>query len=82
MEYDSMNREIRRTEKDGSVTRNFYDKNGQLVKTICPNAYAEHQEQGDGLQYTYDTMGRLREKRASGRKLLSFVYDRNGNLTA
>ena len=36
---------------------------------------------GMRYSYTYDIMGRLREKRASGRKLLSFVYDRNGNLT-
>ena len=59
IEYDAMNREIKRTEKDGSVTRNFYNRNGQLVKTIRPNAYAESQEQGAGLQYTYDAEGRV-----------------------
>ncbi|MCI8316894.1 MAG: hypothetical protein HFH74_18030 [Lachnospiraceae bacterium] len=31
--------------------------------------------------YVYDTMGRLTEKKASGRRLLSFQYDLNGNLT-
>ena len=37
---------------------------------------------GMRYSYTYDAMNRLREKCASGRKLLTFVYDKNGNLTA
>lgn len=31
--------------------------------------------------YTYDAMGRLTSKEASGRKLLALSYDLNGNLT-
>ena len=31
--------------------------------------------------YAYDSMGRLAEKSASGRTLLSLAYDLNGNLT-
>ena len=31
--------------------------------------------------YVYDVLGRLTEKKASGRTLLSFQYDLNGNLT-
>ena len=31
--------------------------------------------------YAYDAMGRLTEKKASGRTLLAFEYDLNGNLT-
>ena len=81
MEYDAMNREIRRTEKDGSVTRNFYDRNGQLVKTIRPNAYAENQEQGAGYEYTYDAEGRVVTViRPDGTIQESSVYDEEGNL--
>ena len=54
MEYDGMNREIRCTEKDGAVTRQFYGRNGQLIKAIRPNEYAGHKEQGAGISYTYD----------------------------
>ena len=36
---------------------------------------------GMRYSYTYDAMGRLKEKSASGRRLLAFDYDRNGNLT-
>ena len=76
MEYDAMNREIKRTEKDGSVTRNFYDRNGQLVKTIRPNEYEAHQEQGAGLQYIYDAEGRiLTVIRPDGIIQESSVYD-------
>ncbi|MEZ3516262.1 MAG: hypothetical protein K1W37_13670, partial [Lachnospiraceae bacterium] len=35
-----MNREIKRTERDGSVTRQFYDSDGQLIKVIRPKEYA------------------------------------------
>ena len=81
IEYDAMNREIKRTEKDGSVTRNFYNRNGQLVKTIRPNAYAESQEQGAGLQYTYDAEGRIVTViRLDGTIQESSVYDGEGNL--
>ncbi len=38
--YDLMNREIKRTERDGSVTRQFYDSDGQLIKVIRPKEYA------------------------------------------
>lgn len=33
MEYDLLNREIRRIEKDGGVTRSFYDGNGNQNRT-------------------------------------------------
>ena len=76
-----MNWEIKRTEKDGSVTRNFYDRNGQLVKTIRPNEYEAHQEQGASLQYTYDTEGRiLTVIRPDGTIQESSVYDEERNL--
>ncbi len=37
--------------------------------------------QGMRYNYAYDVMGRLTEKKASGRTLLAFEYDLNGNLT-
>ena len=43
--YDLMNREIKRTECDGSVTRQFYDPDGQLIKVIRPKEYARAGEQ-------------------------------------
>ena len=43
--YDLMNREIKRTERDGSVTRQFYDPDEQLIKVIRPKEYARAGEQ-------------------------------------
>ena len=83
IEYDLMNREIRRTEKDGSVTRQFYDKNGQLIKTIRPKEYDRAGENGAGVQYTYDAQGRiLTVIRADGSIQESNVYDSEGQLIA
>ena len=39
--YDLMNREIKRTERDGSVTRQFYDSDGQLIKVIRPKGICQ-----------------------------------------
>ena len=50
VEYDLLNREIRRTEKDGGVTRSFYDGNG--------NRTHKHQLGGETLyHYASDKMG-------------------------
>ena len=43
----------------------------------APNVYT----MGMRYSYEYDAMGRLTKKAASGRILLSFAYDLNGNLT-
>ena len=43
----------------------------------APNVYT----MGMRYSYEYDAMGRLTKKAASGRTLLSFAYDLNGNLT-
>ena len=81
IEYDLMNREIKRTERDGSVTRQFYDPDGQLVKVIRPNEYAGAGEDGKGVQYTYDAQGRvLTVIRADGTIQESNTYDAEGNL--
>lgn len=58
----------------GKVTESFgYYPDGKLKYAI-----------GDGMRYdyTYDCMGRLTAKRASGKTLLSYTYDLNGNRTS
>ena len=42
MEYDLLDREIRRTQKDGGVIRKFYDMDGNLVKLVQPNQYQKN----------------------------------------
>ena len=81
IEYDLMNRETKRTERDGSVTRQFYNTDGQLVKIIRPNEYARAGENGKGVQYTYDAQGNvLTAVRADGTIQESNTYDAEGNL--
>ncbi len=57
--YDLSNREIRRTEKDGSVTRSFYHGNSQLAKLVRPNQYVAADD-GVVYVYIYDMQGRIR----------------------
>ena len=47
--YDLLNREISRREKDGGVSRIFYNRNNQPTKVISPKAYAIGGEEGAGL---------------------------------
>ena len=82
----------KKTDRNGTETHCTYNMYGNLLTRTAGGLSERYKYTPDGLlksaisggmrySYTYDTMGRLREKRASGRKLLSFVYDRNGNLT-
>ncbi|WP_207650876.1 RHS repeat-associated core domain-containing protein [Anaerocolumna jejuensis] len=81
IEYDLLNREIQRTERDGGITRQFYDTNGQLVKVIRPREYEASKDAGAGTVYTYDTAGRLLTiLRPDGKLQESYVYDTDGNL--
>ncbi len=81
LEYDPMNREIRRIEKDGAVTRQIYDRNGQLSKVIRPNEYQAHGDAGAGFVYTYDEEGRiLTVIRPDGVIAESNTYDEEGRL--
>ena len=52
LEYDRLNREIKRIERDGSVTRSFYNPNGYLVRQIRPNQYQEAGEKGQSMPTT------------------------------
>ena len=79
--YDLLNQLIKETDKEGGITRYFYDKNGSLVKAVQPDNYDETTDDGDGYTFTYDSMGRLE----SVRNALGFLeeqneYDANGNL--
>ncbi len=81
IEYDLMNHEIKRVERDGSVTRQFYNLDGYLSKVIRPKEYARAGENGKGLQYTYDAKGNvLTVVRADGTIQELNTYDVQGNL--
>lgn len=80
-EYDLLNREIRRIEKDGGVTRSFYDGNGNLSKVVRPNQYDPQADNGAGYQYTYDHKGRvLTVVGPNGHILQTNTYDKEGRL--
>ena len=79
--YDLSNREIRRTEKDGSVTRSFYHGNGQLAKLVRPNQYDAAADDGVGYVYTYDMQGRIRTVVGpDGHVLTCNTYDADGHV--
>lgn len=61
-----------KTDGTGLTDRYEYTPEGLLKSAIS---------QGMRYNYAYDALGRPTEKRASGRILLSFQYDLNGNLT-
>ena len=79
--YDLSNREIHRTEKDGSVTRSFYHGNGQLAKLVRPNQYDAAADDGVGYVYTYDMQGRIRTVVGpDGHVLICNTYDADGHV--
>ena len=81
IEYDLLNRESRRIEKDGSVTRSFYDGNGRLAKVVRPNQYNAQADDGAGYQYTYDHRGQvLTVIGPDGHVLQTNTYDADGRL--
>ena len=81
VEYDLLNREIRRIEKDGGVTRSFYDGNGNLSKVVRPNQYDPQTDDGAGYQYTCDHKGRvLTVVGPNGHVLQTNTYDKEGRL--
>ena len=53
-----------------------------LLKSAISSACASGAQVGMHYSYRYDAMGRLQEKSASGRTLLTLEYDLNGNLTS
>ena len=81
IEYDLLDQEIRRTGRDGSVTRRFYNRNGLPEKVIRPNEYEICGDHGAGYRYTYDLQGRLQTVTGpDGHVLQINTYDAVGNL--
>lgn len=79
--YDLLNREIRRIERDGGVQRTLYDRNGKVVRLICPNEYDPETDGGDGFQFTYDAQRRvLTVLSPDGHMLQSNTYGAGGRL--
>ena len=71
--YNSLTeRRARKTDGTELIESYRYTPEGLLESAIS---------QGMRYSYAYDMMGRLTEKKASGRTLLAFEYDLNGNLT-
>ena len=60
-DYDSMNRRIRITDKEGGVTRLFYDEAGNVIKHVTPQNYDPEKDDGPGTQYRFDELNRLTE---------------------
>lgn len=58
-EYDTMNRQTKIIDKEGGVTRLYYDASGNIIKQITPENYDRSKDDGKGTTYSYDTMNRL-----------------------
>ena len=91
--YDAEERLCKKTDRNGTETRYTYNMYGNLLMRTAGELSERYEYTPEGLlksaisggmrySYTYDVMGRMKEKTASGRRLLAFVYDKNGNLTA
>ena len=81
MAYDLLDQEIRRTGRDGSVTRRFYNRNGLPERVVRPNEYELCGDHGAGYRYTYDLQGRVQIVTGpDGHVLLTNTYDAVGNL--
>lgn len=81
LEYDLMNQEIRRREKDGGIRLRCYDRDGRLVKLVHPNQYDPDTDDGFGYQYQYDLQGRLTTVLGpDGTTLEHHIYDESGRL--
>ena len=62
---------LNRKTKNNSLQEIYeYSKEGYLISSIS---------NGMKYNYTYDIMGRIESKKASGRTLIAYKYDRNGN---
>ena len=82
IEYDLLDQEIRRTGRDGSVTRRFYNRNGLLERVIRLNEYELSGDHGAGYRYTYDLQGRVQTIIApDGHVLQTDTYNESENRT-
>lgn len=80
-EYDLLNCETKKINKDGGTERSFYNKNGQLIRKILPNEYKNKGEEATGYSYTYDKQGNIISIIApNGTIIETNIYDSEGNL--
>ena len=80
-EYDSDSRKLRTIYPDGSVERNFYDHNGNLVKKVRSVNYHRETDDGVGSVYTYDVLNRLILVSDGCGARAAYHYDSQGNKT-
>lgn len=89
--YDLGNRLCRTRDRNGTETSYTYNLYGNLLGRKAGDLSESFEYTAEGLLksaisrgmrygYEHDAMGRLTGKSASGRMLLSYVYDLNGNL--
>ena len=80
-EYDSDSRKLRMFYPDGSVERNFYSSNGNLIKKTRPANYCKETEDGMGSAYTYDSIDRLLQVTdEEGYRIVKNAYDMAGQV--
>ena len=90
--YDIENRVKEKIDRNGVITRYSYNMYSNLLYRKTKNnslqEIYEYSKEGylissisNGMKYnyTYDIMGRIESKKASGRTLIAYKYDRNGN---
>ncbi len=58
-EYDAMNGQTKIIDKEGNVTRLYYDESGNIIKHVTPENYDIEKDDGKGTSYNYDSMNRL-----------------------
>lgn len=80
-DYDSMNRQIRITDKEGGITRLFYDESGNVIKHVTPKNYDPEKDDGIGTIYKYDGLNRITEiKNALGIVVQQNKYNSAGEI--
>jgi len=91
-DYDCVNRLVQITAPDGDVVKRYvYDAHGNIIKEMDGEGYAsaDNDEDRIGIQYQYNAIGWLTEKREpvkqeEGRvlyRLTRYCYDLVGNMT-
>ena len=66
---------VKATDAEGenpNISTWHYDSLGRVTRAVC---------NGHSYEYVYDTQGRLKEKRSSGRRLITYTYNKAGQIT-
>ena len=79
--YDELNRLKTVKDKEGGITKIFYDEVGNRIKEVAPENYDSSNDDGKGSTYKYDYLNRLTEiKDPEGNVVQKNIYDLNGNI--